>query len=619
MLAPFIVASILSGFPGTTNRAGHTTVDPGFDRRRLEDEPNPYTCPEENHKSATEEWKVMGTNLGGWLVLEPWITPSLFYQFLSSDEKYGTDAPKHTGMDSYTFCDALGPVEGNKQMRRHWQAWVREEDIASIAKTGSNMVRIPVGDWQFAPYGPYIGCMDGANDELRRVLDLCSKYKIKALLDIHAVRGSQNGFDNSGQALAVKWTQVTSQADDGGITTFEHWPIRSAEWAGKFELSSWSYSSINETNINSTLAVVQTIVSMFKDHPAIWGLEPLNEPWQAIPLEVLKKFYWDGYHIVREGAPKWMFVMHDSFRGYPSAWWDFMKGCSHKVLDAHLYQAWNRPGLMSTFYKNACNFRGNVRQMEEQVDMPLIVGEWSLATDNCAMWLNGFNDNLPGYPKVSCRMFPCAAPYMGYEQPGTPPSNEMPLQGPYGTGVSGPQFGQCPVGVEWGDKNNEYMTTLTMKSLNSFNSGHGWFFWNFRTEMEPRWSFIQAYYNGWFPGNVSDVHAAEVVNACPPPTVAAVAAVALPGAVAPTTSIAAVALGLATPQPAATSEATSAPAPTSTPRGVLLLAVGAVVSAVAAASALVARRMRGARREALLEDLLSSSRAADSDYAAYGQ
>jgi len=27
---------------------------------------------------------------------------------------------------------------------------------------------------------------------------------------------------------------------------------------------------------------------------------------------------------------------------------------------------------------------------------PVIVGEWSLATDNCAMWLNGFNDNLSG-------------------------------------------------------------------------------------------------------------------------------------------------------------------------------------------------------------------------------
>ena len=32
--------------------------------------------------------------------------------------------------------------------------------------------------------------------------------------------------------------------------------------------------------------------------------------------------------------------------------------------------------------------------------MPMIVGEWSLATDNCAMRLNGLNDNLPGGPKA---------------------------------------------------------------------------------------------------------------------------------------------------------------------------------------------------------------------------
>jgi hypothetical protein len=25
---------------------------------------------------------LVGTNIGGWMVLEPWITPSLFYRFL---------------------------------------------------------------------------------------------------------------------------------------------------------------------------------------------------------------------------------------------------------------------------------------------------------------------------------------------------------------------------------------------------------------------------------------------------------------------------------------------------------------------------------------------------------
>jgi len=37
---------------------------------------------------------------------------------------------------------------------------------------------------------------------------------------------------------------------------------------------------------------------------------------------------------------------------------------------------------------------------------PIVVGEWSLATDNCAMWLNGFNDNLPGFPRMPCKYTP---------------------------------------------------------------------------------------------------------------------------------------------------------------------------------------------------------------------
>ena len=78
------------------------------------------------------------------------------------------------------------------------------------------------------------------------------------------------------------------------------------------------------------------------------------------------------------------------------------------------------------------------------MDMPLLVGEWSLATDNCAMWLNGFNDNLPGYPKVQCSMVPCAGPYMGYDQPGCPPDATMPRQGPFGTGERHPALTLVP-------------------------------------------------------------------------------------------------------------------------------------------------------------------------------
>ena len=149
-----------------------------------------YSCPAEDgtDPSARNQFHFRGAALGGWLVLEPWITPSLFYQFLGAYERWGDDAPKHVGIDSLSFCTALGDEEANKQLRRHWRTWVTEKEIVALAEAGVDTVRIPVGDWMYVPYEPYVGCMDGALEELDRVLRLCEKHGLKALLDIHCAR-----------------------------------------------------------------------------------------------------------------------------------------------------------------------------------------------------------------------------------------------------------------------------------------------------------------------------------------------------------------------------------------------------------------------------------------------
>jgi len=75
------------------------------------------------------------------MVLEPWITPSLFYQFLGKDE---TSA----ATDIYNFCKVLGKEEGNRQLKRHWNTWVTEEIIVELKESGAvNSLRLPVGDW----------------------------------------------------------------------------------------------------------------------------------------------------------------------------------------------------------------------------------------------------------------------------------------------------------------------------------------------------------------------------------------------------------------------------------------------------------------------------------------
>lgn len=52
------------------------------------------------------------------------------------------------------------------------------------------MVRLPIGDWTLNPYGPYVGCMDGAEEKITWMFDTCQKYNIKILLDVHAMKGS---------------------------------------------------------------------------------------------------------------------------------------------------------------------------------------------------------------------------------------------------------------------------------------------------------------------------------------------------------------------------------------------------------------------------------------------
>jgi glucan 1,3-beta-glucosidase len=104
---------------------------------------------------------MRGTNIGGWMVLEPWITPTLFYRFLGKKHSEGV------GRDSSSFCEALGPEEGNRVMRAHWKSWVTEDIIKGLKDREVEIVRLPIGDWTLKPYGPYVGCMDGAKDEIK--------------------------------------------------------------------------------------------------------------------------------------------------------------------------------------------------------------------------------------------------------------------------------------------------------------------------------------------------------------------------------------------------------------------------------------------------------------------
>jgi len=117
---------------------------------------------------------------------------------------------------------------------------------------------------------PFNGCWDGAIDELDRVLGLCLKYGLQAILDIHTMRYSQNGMDSSGKSGNVEWTiepnnnNVVSPTAQGvgsdtwaipldvlsaKVTRYRHWQIQSANWIGNYNVTTKMY---DQGNINIT-------------------------------------------------------------------------------------------------------------------------------------------------------------------------------------------------------------------------------------------------------------------------------------------------------------------------------------------------------------------------------
>ena len=261
------------------------------------------------------------------MVLEPWITPSLFYRFLGKEE--GSVA-----MDSWSLCEVLGPEEGNKLMRAHWDAWYTDDHIKQLSMRGIEMVRLPIGDWTLDPYGPYIGCMDGAEDKVQWMLDTCAKYNITVWLDVHAVKGSQNGFDNSGKTSLVEWINATH---------FSHWDNAQANWMGQWNITTGKYDHINFDHLEWSLAVSEKLLKRWGSHSAMKAFEPVNEPWWNSDIDVLKAFYKRVRPMVQKLSPQSYFVFHDAFIYSPDTWNDMFRDddIEKVVMDHHYYQAWN--------------------------------------------------------------------------------------------------------------------------------------------------------------------------------------------------------------------------------------------------------------------------------------
>ena len=99
--------------------------------------------------------------------------------------------------------------------------------------------------------------------------------------------------------------------------------------------------------------------------------------------------------------------------------------------------------------------------------------------------------SVPTYPKVKCDRVTCPDPYFHKGLiPNAPPDPTKGIQDPIGTG--GPsyvEYGTCPVDRAYPDEIND-VQEFSFAQLYSYDLfTHGFFFWNFRTELESRWDY----------------------------------------------------------------------------------------------------------------------------------
>ncbi|KAF9450270.1 glycoside hydrolase family 5 protein [Macrolepiota fuliginosa MF-IS2] len=446
---PSAGSTLLSGGDGstvTTENGTSFTYRNSFGGYWVQDTANPF-----NNDARPNSWtpplntswnwgvdRVYGVNLGGLFVLEPFITPDIFQRY-------------PTASDEFTLSQAMAADTANgglSQLEDHYATFISEEDIAEMAGAGLNFIRIPIAFWAIETWEgePYLAKTSWKY--LLRVLGWARKYGLRVCLDLHAVPGSQNGYNHSGR---------------GGTVNF---------LAGNMGLA----------NAERTLYYIRVLTEFisqpeYRDLVPIFGI--VNEALVSlIGQDSISSFYLNAHDMIRnitglgEGNGPYI-AIHDGFEAH-SVWDGFLQGSDRIMMDQHPYFSFGGsqpdpidvPGADGSpggqWPLQACNSWGP-RTNQTRSGFGLIIGgEFSASPNDCGLFLNGVNG-----------------------QPATPGCTDFDDWENYSTAMK--------QGVE-------NFVTATFDALGD------WFFWTWKIGASkagrietPLWSYQLGLRNGWIP------------------------------------------------------------------------------------------------------------------------
>jgi glucan 1,3-beta-glucosidase len=261
-----------------------------------------------------------GVNVGGWLILEKWLTPSVFE---------GTPA-----RDEWSLSQT---EEGRARIQRHRDTFIKEDDFKWLKDHGITILRLPVPYWAIEPTDEYVPAMKYVS----WTMEMAEKYGLQVLIDLHAAPGGQNLGDHSGKQGEMDWFK-------------------------------------SKNNQDKTIELLKILAERYKDSPALWGIELLNEPEFRGHYFQLVSFYRRAYSELRTILkPGTRTVFHDAFQPilFAGALWP--RKNYPVVMDVHWY---GFPLAYTSQFDRYINHSKWLRTMMTrfvQLWQPIIVGEYS--------------------------------------------------------------------------------------------------------------------------------------------------------------------------------------------------------------------------------------------------
>jgi glucan 1,3-beta-glucosidase len=272
---------------------------------------------------------LVGVNLGGWLVAEKWMTPSLFADSAAKNE-----------------FELSQTKQGRERISKHHDTFITKSDLIWLKGNGVEIIRVPFGHWIFGDDERYVGAID----RLDWLMSTSLSLGLMVLLDLHAAPGAQNHAAHSGS---------------GNSTS----NIYSTKWLNKTDAQA------------QTIEVLLRIAERYRNFPHVWGIELINEP--AVDMFGLKlvQFYRRAYRALTMTArPGTRIVFSDAYAPFrlTNGLWLMTKHEFPVVMDMHIYQVFGARNKLRTLEQHIKRLGWVCRLLRFlQLQQPLIVGEWS--------------------------------------------------------------------------------------------------------------------------------------------------------------------------------------------------------------------------------------------------